>query len=284
MQSLHISSSALRSIQYALDTTGNNLANLDTVGYKRRHASFSELLFDEMNEQPYNDRENRTTPQGLRIGSGVRLGETRLDLSQGNMKVTEVPTDLMIEGDGFFLVRRLDSPNEYAFTRNGAFQLMRNTSGTFSFVNASGDKLVGQNGFEVELDIDPSDTITITGDGRILVNGVEDDARIPVWHIPNPGQYQQIGDNEYLLTLPAGVNDPSQVLGFLNYENPNYPPAQDNLRVGSKIRQGALEMSNVNLQQEMVNLVAIQRAYQLNARAIAISDQMMGIANSLRSR
>ena len=200
------------------------------------------------------------------------------------MKVTEVPTDLMIEGDGFFLVRRLDSPNEYAFTRNGAFQLMRNTSGTFSFVNASGDKLVGQNGFEVELDIDPSDTITITGDGRILVNGVEDDARIPVWHIPNPGQYQQIGDNEYLLTLPAGVNDPSQVLGFLNYENPNYPPAQNNLRVGSRIRQGALEMSNVNLQQEMVNLVAIQRAYQLNARAIAISDQMMGIANSLRSR
>ncbi|UFJ40139.1 flagellar hook-basal body protein [Brevibacillus humidisoli] len=284
MQSLHISTSALRSIQYALDTTGNNLANLDTVGYKRRNASFSELLFDSMNEQPYNDRENRTTPPGLRIGSGVRLGETRLDMSQGNMKATDVPTDLMIEGEGFFLVRRMDNPDEYVFTRNGAFQLMQNTSGTYSLVNASGDKLVGEDGFEVELDIDPSDTISISPDGRIMVNGAEEDPRIPVWHIPNPGQYRQIGDNEYVLTLPDGVNDPSLVMGFLNYENPEYPPAQENLRIGSKIRQGALEMSNVNLQEEMAKLVTVQRAYQLNARAVAISEQMMGIANSLRSR
>ncbi|MBO8165423.1 MAG: flagellar hook-basal body protein [Brevibacillus sp.] len=284
MQSLHISASALRSIQYALDTTGNNLANLDTVGYKRRDASFSELLFDSMNEQPYNDRQNRTTPPGLRIGSGVRLGETRLDLSQGSMKTTDVPTDLMIEGSGFFLVRRMDNPQEYVFTRSGAFQLMQNTSGTFSLVNASGDKLVREDGFEVELDIDPSDKITISGDGRIMVNGVETDQRIPVWHIPNPEQYQQIGENEYLLTLPDGVNTPNQVLGFLNYENPLYPPVQDNLKVSSRIRQGALEMSNVNLQQEMARLVTVQRAYQLNARAIGISDQMMGIANSLRSR
>lgn len=102
MQSLNISSSALRGIQYALDNTANNMANLETAGYKRRAASFSELLADSMNEQPALDRENRNSPVGLRMGSGARLGMTKLDMAQGSMKPTDVPTDLMIQGEGFF--------------------------------------------------------------------------------------------------------------------------------------------------------------------------------------
>lgn len=283
MQSLHISSTALRSIQLSLDTSANNLANLDTVGYKRRNATFSELLQDSMNEQPSTDSTRRTTPPGLRIGSGVKLGTTRLDMSQGSAKVTDVPTDLMIEGDGFFLVRRANSVDEYVLTRNGAFQLQQNTIGTYNLVNASGDKLVGGDDFEIELDITEGDEIQIRADGQILLNGQATGQRIPVWNIPNPDQYEQIGENEYLLKLPAGETNPSQLFDFLNYQN----PASENLlnpAKASRIRQGALEMSNVDMSQEMAHLVTIQRSYQLNARALAITDQMMGIANSLRSR
>ena len=100
MQSLNISTSAMRGIQQALDNTSNNLSNIDTIGYKRRVASFSELLTDSMNEQPATDNQNRNTPVGIRVGSGAHLAMTKLDLGQGSLKQTDVPTDVAIEGDG----------------------------------------------------------------------------------------------------------------------------------------------------------------------------------------
>jgi flagellar basal-body rod protein FlgG len=274
MQSLHISSSALRSVQYALDTTANNLANVDTVGYKRRTASFSELLFDSMEEQPAADRQ-RTSPPGLRIGSGIKLGMTKLDMSQGNMKTTDVPTDLMIEGEGFFLVtRRINDQNgnflkeEFRLIRNGAFHLSAsdptNPTAPSYLVTAEGDILVDEYG--VPIDFPSNGEFKVEADGNIIVDG-SPTSKIPVWKIDNLDQYKQVGENEWLLELAPG----QQPYGLYQ-------------QAPSTIRQGALEMSNVNLQQEMSQLILTQRAFQLNSRAIGISDQMMGIANSLRSR
>ncbi len=274
MQSLSISTAALRSIQAALDTTANNLSNLDTVGYKRRGATFSELLVDSLNNQPDADQE-RTSPAGLRVGSGVRVGLTALDMSQGAAKSTDVPSDLMIEGDGFFLVsRRVRDrqgnllPEEFRLTRNGAFHLSNSEADPDNFYNlvtSTGDVLVDERGIAIE--IPKNGSFKVEPNGRISINGSDSGLAIPVWKLPNPDQYQQAGDNEWVIDIGQGVQ-PGDVL-----------PRSD-----ARLRQGALEMSNVDMRQEMTQLILAQRAYQLNARAIGISDQMMGIANSLRAR
>lgn len=263
MQSLNISSAALRSVQYALDTTANNLANVDTIGYKKRDVSFSELLADSFNEQPYTDK-TRTSPPGVRIGSGVRVGQTRVDMSQGNNKVTDLPTDLLIEGEGYFMVgRNINQPgNEKAFlTRNGAFKISESKAfpGSFNLVNSNGDILLKEDGTEVTL---PSGTnFKVEADGNITSDGEYTGEVIPVWQVDNLDQYEQVGENEFALTA--------------DQRNQLYTTT-------TPIKQGVLETSNVDMSKEMSQLTLIQRAYQFNARAIGISDQMMGIANSLR--
>ncbi len=272
MQSLEISTAALRGVQYALDATANNLANIDTVGYKRRGATFSELLTDSMNEQPVTDTQ-RTSPKGLRIGSGVKVGLTPLDMSQGNAKNTDVPTDLMIEGEGFFLVSHTtgegaNAKEEYRLTRNGAFHIspsMKGNDDSYNLVTANGDILVDDNGLAIDF---PKGDLKIMEDGRIFINGQHfSDANVNVWNVDNPEQYKQIGENEYALPIDP-TEKPSNVLTLSS----------------ARIRQGALETSNVDMRKEMSQMLLIQRAYQLNSRAIGIADQMMGIANSIRSR
>ncbi|QRG67352.1 flagellar hook-basal body protein [Brevibacillus choshinensis] len=277
MQSLNISTAAMRGIQQALDTTSNNLANLDTVGYKRRVASFSELLSDSMNEQPASDNVNRNTPAGLRIGSGARLGLTKLDMGQGSMKQTDVPTDVMIEGEGYFLVTRKVKDvggaiiqEENRLTRDGNFKVQyNNDEGGYVLHTASGYILTDNNGVPFVLP-EPVRNIQISQNGELMADG-NSYGNIGVWKVDNPDQLQQIGQNLYDAQLASGDNPATKYTNAL----------EDGM---ATLRQGALETSNVNMMEEMSQLVNVQRAYQLNSRAIGISDQMMGIANSLRSR
>lgn len=271
MQSLHISTSALRGVQQALDNTANNLANVDTVGFKRRSASFSELLSDSMNEQAAADNQQRNSPAGLRIGSGARVGLTKMDVTPGSMKVTDVPTDLMIEGDGYFMVSRVfrnadgEMEDEYRLTRSGGFQLtqMGDLPG-FALATPTGEYLVDEVGNRITFE-NPGE-LTITPEGVVMMDGVEA-AQLRLFKVDNPDQLQQVGNNQLLAPTLGDQKAPD----FMDYAE-------------GRIRQGALESSNVNLQEEMSQLINIQRAYQLNSRAIGITDQMMGIANSLRSR
>ncbi|WP_432775407.1 flagellar hook-basal body protein [Brevibacillus gelatini] len=276
MQSLHISTSAMRGIQQALDNTANNLANIDTVGYKRRTASFSELLSDSMTDQPAMDNQNRSSAAGLRIGSGARLGMTRLDLAPGSIEETGKPTDVVIEGPGYFLVTKKikDAAGEIIreesrFTRDGSFKIQYDDDERgYVLHTTSGHILTDENGVSIVLQ-EPIEDIKITPDGEISANG--DTFKIGVWKVDNPDQLQQVGQNLFDAELDTEENPMDK------YEN------AIELRV-AKLRQGALEGSNVTMTQEMSQLVNIQRAYQLNSRAIGISDQMMEIANSLRSR
>ncbi|MFI8711590.1 flagellar hook-basal body protein [Brevibacillus brevis] len=280
MQSLNISTSAMRGIQQALDNTANNLANIDSPGYQRRVASFSELLSDSMNEQPAEDNVNRNSPKGIRIGSGAHLGLTKLDLSPGAVKVTDVPTDLMIEGDGYFAVSRRTMINgnlqeKFYFTREGNYKLSEyygtGTNKEFVLANSNGDFLIGDNGEPITIP-DPTKPFTINSDGGIVVGDDPNPINtIQVWKVNNPDQLEQVGKNLFDAELDS-VKKPSE----------KYVNAID--EGIAKVRQGALEGSNVNMTEEMSQLVNIQRAYQLNSRAIGISDQMMGIANQLRSR
>ncbi|MGG4451625.1 flagellar hook-basal body protein [Brevibacillus porteri] len=277
MQSLNISTSAMRGIQQALDNTSNNLSNIDTIGYKRRVASFSELLTDSMNEQPAADNQNRNTPVGIRVGSGAHLAMTKLDLGQGSLKQTDVPTDVAIEGDGYFLVTRKikDANNitvdeESRFTRNGSFKLsFDQDENGYVLHTSSGHILTDDSGTNIVFP-EPVKNISISPDGTFNADGMPASVKIGVWNVENPDQLKQVGENLFDAELAFGAGPQSK-----------YTSAYDN---DVTLRQGALESSNVSMTEEMSQLVNIQRAYQLNSRAIGISDQMMGIANQLRSR
>ncbi|RAT98762.1 flagellar hook-basal body protein [Brevibacillus sp. Leaf182] len=277
MQSLNISTSAMRGIQQALDNTANNLANIDTIGYKRRVASFSELLSDSMNEQPAADNQNRNTSVGIRIGSGARLGMTKLDLGQGSVKVTDVPTDVLVEGDGYFLVTHKIKDatgaviqEENRLTRDGSFKVsFDDDEQGYVLHTTSGHILTDENGVNIVLP-EPVTNIQITADGALTANGVSY-GNIGLWKVDNPDQLQQVGQNLFDAELDSGANPTTKYTNAL-------------ITGDATLRQGALESSNVSMTEEMSQLVNIQRAYQLNSRAVGISDQMMGIANQLRSR
>lgn len=277
MQSLNISTSAMRGIQQALDNTANNLANIDTIGYKRRVASFSELLSDSMNEQPAADNQNRNTPVGIRIGSGARLGMTKLDLGQGSVKVTDVPTDVLVEGDGYFLVTHKIKDatgaviqEENRLTRDGSFKVsFDDDEQGYVLHTTSGHILTDENGVNIVLP-EPVTNIQITAEGALTANGVSY-GNIGLWKVDNPDQLQQVGQNLFDADLDSGANPTTKYTNAL-------------ITGDATLRQGALESSNVSMTEEMSQLVNIQRAYQLNSRAVGISDQMMGIANQLRSR
>lgn len=277
MQSLNISTSAMRGIQQALDNTANNLANIDTIGYKRRVASFSELLSDSMNEQPAADNQNRNTPVGIRIGSGARLGMTKLDLGQGSVKVTDVPTDVLVEGDGYFLVTHKIKDatgaviqEENRLTRDGSFKVsFDDDEQGYVLHTTSGHILTDENGVNIVLP-EPVTNIQITAEGALTANGVPY-GNIGLWKVDNPDQLQQVGQNLFDADLDSGANPTTKYTNAL-------------ITGDATLRQGALESSNVSMTEEMSQLVNIQRAYQLNSRAVGISDQMMGIANQLRSR
>lgn len=280
--SLYISSGALQAFQQKIDTTSNNVANVDTTGFKRRDQSFSELLANQINNQTRANQEvGRLTPNGLRESYGARTGLTQLAMDQGTAQETGNPFDLMINGSGFFQV---SSPSangggtrEIHYTRDGNFHLSPNLAqpGSYNLVNANGGLLLDQNGSPLTLN--NKYDVQIGTNGQIQLknkNGVGGTSispqRIGLVDIQNPDILQSIGGNEYSLdtsALPAGANAASYVRKMT--------PGQ------TQITSGYLEGSNVDLTQEMTDLMTSQRGYQMNAEAVTIANQMMSTANNI---
>ncbi|WP_059172691.1 flagellar hook-basal body protein [Bacillus sp. FJAT-27445] len=253
--SLFIATSGIKAYQGKLDTIANNISNVDSAGYKRREAAFSENLAASIRQQPEAEKEiGRLSPDGLRVSYGSRIAATPMDLTQGAPKQTDQPFDFMIEGEGFFQVRRTTgTANEILYTRSGAFQKTPVGPGRFQLVNANGDVLLGRNGNPIELN--ENDTLTVRADGTIEGTGQQ----IGLVGFSNPqllknegGVYRLTGGNVFL--VPGDTY---------------------------QIRQGFLEGSNVSLNQEMTDMIKAQRGFQANSRALSYADQMMGIANGI---
>lgn len=253
--SFHIATSGVRSYQGKLDSIANNIANIDTAGFKRRGAVFAENLTVSIQNQTDEQKEvGRLSPNGIRTTFGSRIAATALDLTQGAPKQTNNPYDLMVEGNGYFQVQR--STGEILYTRSGSFQLSSVGDERFQLVNASGDVLLNQNGNPIELSGNASFQVnsngTITGS-----NG-----QIGIVQISDP---QLLTDEGGVYRLNGGT------VTILNQEpNAKY-----------QIRQGYLESSNVELNQEMTDMIKAQRGLQANSRALSYADQMMGIANGI---
>lgn len=254
--SLYIATSGLNAYQKKLDTIANNLANSETAGFKRREASFEENLAISIENQKATNREiGRLTPNGIRAGFGVHLNGTQMILDQGMQKATDNPLDLMITGQGFFQVGKLQGGNtETFFTRNGSFQKSPTNNGTYRLVNAEGYFLLDKNNQPIEIANNSDFSVNEAG---MLANSTQ---QIGIVDFVNPQKLVNEGGNVYRFT-GAGA----EILA----------------NTSSTIQQGAIESSNVDMSKEVTDMITTQRGFQFNSRSISFADQMMGIANGI---
>ena len=279
--SLLISSGALQSYQQRLDTSANNIANVNTTGFKRKDQSFSEILASQINNQGRTNEEiGRLTPDGIRVGYGTRTGLTQLDMQQGQAMETGKPFDLMIEGQGFFQIaapaNEPGAARETRYTRDGNFHLSPNpvNPGSYHLVHSSGGQLLDQTGNPIELD--DQYEVQIQTNGQIQLKdkngqGMEFTAaqRIAIVDIQNPHVLENMGANLFAVNATALRNN--NLADYVNVLEPE----------DVKVSSGFLEGSNVDLAKEMTDMMTTQRIFQMNSRATSYADQMLGIANNI---
>ncbi len=258
MRSLWTAATGMIAQQINIDTISNNLANVNTLGFKKSRAEFEDLMYQNMKIAGSITGNGQQIPTGIQVGLGVRPTTVHKFFTQGDYSNTGNPLDLAIEGDGFFRVMVNGEP---AYTRAGAFKL--DQDGTV--VNANGYPL------EPEFTVPPeTKNVVVTENGHIAAldkNGQElAAAEIPLYTFINPAGLQAAGRNLYLESEASGV----AVEGV---------PGEDN--VGT-VAQGFLEMSNVEVVDEMVNMIVGQRAYEMNSKAIQTSDRMLQTATQLK--
>ncbi len=251
LKAFFTSATGMRAQELLIDNTANNLANVNTTGFKRSHIEFADLIYDVSSQPGAPTSEGQTSPIGTQIGNGVRAVGTTSVFTQGVPIETGISTHVSIEGDGFFKVTMPDGNPGY--TRDGSF--VRNGDGLL--VNGDGRPL------------DPNITIpntaeeiliSATGEVSYLENGnVSSAGQIEVFRFSNPAGLKQQGGNIYLPTDASGVEIPgiSGTAGF------------------GTLRPGSLEGSNVEVVSEMVSLITAQRAYEINSRAIRAGDEML---------
>lgn len=258
MESLWVAKTGLDAQQTRMTVVSNNLANVNTNGFKRGRAVFEDLLYQNIAQVGGATSQNTESPTGLSLGTGVRVVATEKNFSQGSALNTGNTLDVMIQGRGFLQVLMPDS--SMAYTRDGSLK-----------VDSDG-RLVTANGYEIQPSMTiPSDAqaITIGLDGVVQTTlpGQTEPTSLGTLQLAdfiNPAGLQAKGQNLYVETAGSGsptVSDPGQQ------------------GVGSLI-QGSLETSNVNVVEELVSMIETQRAYEMNSKAVSTSDQMLQYLNN----
>ncbi len=257
---LYVSKTGLSAQDTSLTTISNNLANVSTVGFKRDEAVFQDLLYQIKREPGGLNSQNSQLPSGLQLGTGVRIEGTTKQFTQGSLQVTEQALDMAINGRGFFQILQPDGST--AYTRDGQFQI--NSDG--QVVTASGNLL------EPAITIPPDATsITIGEDGVVTVTTTGDAAVTQLGQITtadfiNPQGLKAIGNNLFLETEASG-NPTGGTPGIAGFGD---------------IKQGMLEASNVDTVKELVDMITVQRAYEMNSKVVSTADQMLQyIGNNL---
>jgi len=243
-----------------IDTIANNLANVNTAGFKRNRVDFQDLMYQTFRTAGTTAAAGIQIPTGIQVGHGSRPVATQKIFSQGDFMQTGAPLDMVIEGDGFFSVILPDGTN--AYTRAGAFK----QDGQGRVVTSDGFLL--QPGIIIPAD---ATDISISSDGTVEValpnaNAPQQVGTIQLAKFANPAGLENVGRNLFVETTASGAS----IMG-----NPG-------TNGFGTLAQGVLEMSNVKLVEEMVNLIVAQRAYEISSKAIQAADDMLGIANNIK--
>jgi flagellar basal-body rod protein FlgG len=253
INSLWISKTGMEAQQMQLDVISNNLANVSTNGFKKAHAVFEDLMYQNLRQVGANNAEQSTLPTGLQIGLGVRTVATSRTFSQGNLQQSNNNLDVAIQGNGFFQVTMPDGTTGY--TRDGAFQLdNQGRMVTSSGLLVQGGITVPANATNVSIAQDGTVSASIPGTTAPQVVG-----NITTASFINPAGLEPKGQNIYQETAASG--------------QPNAGVPNSN-GLGA-VLQGFVETSNVNVVQELVTMIQTQRAYEMNSKAIQTSDQML---------
>ena len=258
MDSLWVAKTGLEAQQTRMSVVSQNLANVNTTGYKKSRALFEDLLYQNVVQAGGLTSEQSQSPTGLNLGTGVRVVATDREFSQGNINNTNKPLDVAIQGRGFFEILLPDGT--LAYTRDGTFQLDLN------------GQVVTSSGYQLQpaITVPPAaQSLTIGVDGTISVvlPGSPDPLQIGTLQITdflNPAGLQARGQNMYLETVSSGPPQAST-------------PGLNGL---GTLSQGAIETSNVNVVEELVNMIETQRAYEMNSKAIERTDEMLRYVTS----
>ena len=258
LRALYSAAAGMESQQMNLDVISNNLANVNTTGYKKSKVEFQELLYQTTRAPGSEQGSGNQLPTGLQVGQGSRPVATSRVFTTGELSQTGERLDVAIQGDGFFEVQLPDGSR--AYTRDGAFK----TASDGRIVNSEG--LALQGGFQAV----PAGTtnITIAPNGEVTYGGANGNTnfRVQLVRFNNAAGLESLGRNLYKETAASGPPE----LGN---------PGENGF---GGLEQGYLELSNVKVVEEMVKLILAQRAYEVNSKAVQAADEMMAQSNNLR--
>lgn len=260
IRALYSAASGMTAQQMNVDNIAHNLANASTVGFKMRRTQFQDLLYQNYVQPGASAGAQTTVPTGLQLGLGTRPVSNEIIFTQGNYQPTDNPLDVVIQGRGFFQVRR--ASGELAYTRAGNFHLDRDGN----IVTAEGDQLDPQ----ITIPAD-AQSLTIASDGTVSYTQPGQTAaqiagQIQLANFANPAGLNSIGRNLYLPTDASG----DAVLGN--------PGGQEGL---GTLLQNYIEQSNVSVVEEFINLIVSQRAYEANSKVVRAADEMYQQVNQL---
>jgi flagellar basal-body rod protein FlgG len=255
--SLWVSKTGLDAQQTRMNVISNNLANVNTTGFKRDRAVFEDLLYQNIRQAGGQTTATTQAPTGLMLGTGVKVTATEKLHAQGNMINSQNPLDVAILGDGYFQIAQQDGT--IAYSRDGAFKL-----------SATG-QLVTSTGFLLQPEIvipNNASSLTIGRDGSVSVElvaggGQQILGQIQIARFVNPSGLKPMGNNLLAATASSGA---PQIL-------------QPGVNGAGILNQGSLEASNVNVVEEMVNMIETQRAYEINSKSISAVDGMLKFLN-----
>ena len=270
MRSLWSAASGMISQQTAVDTIANNLANVNTVGYKNEKAEFKSLLYQTLQTRT-TTANGEEKPIPAQVGLGTRVASITSSFKQGAMLASESDTAFAIDGEGFFAVRGADGQTYY--TRNGDFKLSVNADRSLTLVTSNGYAVLDTNGNPLNIPAGVNTSkLVISTDGQFgyqdaVGNYVPLNQQLGVYQFNNAAGLEKLSDSLLQVTDASGqpINE-----------------ATANNIVKSNIRAGYLEGCNVQVADEMVNLIVAQRAYEMNSKAIQAADDMLGQANQLK--
>ncbi len=265
IQTLYTAATGMESMQFRLDTIANNLANVNTTGFKRDRANFEDTFYINPKLPGAEDADGNRTPTGIHLGLGSRPESTQADFRQGTLDTTNKDLDLAIEGPGFFQVKDPVS-QQILYTRAGNFSL-----------NANGDIVMASAGIgrlleppiqvppqAVKVQISPQGIVSYLEPGSPDLQQI---GQIELATFINPEGMLKLGENLYAQTDASG----QPLRGT--------PGSQDGL---GQVRQGALEQSNVEPVRELIDLITTQRAFEMNSQAVQAADQMLQVVANLR--
>lgn len=261
-RALRTAASGMYAQQLNIEVIANNIANINTTGFKKNKAEFQDLMYQQVNVNPVTavtPGVYAPTSDAIQVGNGVQPISSQKIFKQGDITPTDNPMDVAIQGQGFFQVKKPDGT--YAYTRDGSFK-----------VNANGN-IVTSSGYQLEPELTLDDNVAsvqISKDGNVQVTQTDGQTsvigNIELARFLNPGGLKSLGDNLYAESDASG----SPIIGT---------PAANGF---GELNQGALESSNVDIVQEMISMITAQRAYEINSKTVKTVEDMMSIANNLK--